>query len=237
MTTRTGLARAAAVGLLAAAAFAVPRIAAAQKPLYIIGVFHADVSNSFSSVVKRGAEQAGKDLGVKVEFVGPDKFDLVAEGELIDAAIAKKPDGMFVSIANCDAIAPHVQAARAAGIPVMSFNAGASCFKDAGSLVHVAEDGISAGTGAGQRLAKLGAKNVLCLIHEVGNAILEDRCKGIEDGIKAAGGKVTIVATSLADPAITKGAIEAAFLKDPTDRKSTRLNSSHFQVSRMPSSA
>jgi len=30
-------------------------------------VFHADVSNSFSSVVKKGVEQAGDDLNVKVE--------------------------------------------------------------------------------------------------------------------------------------------------------------------------
>lgn len=97
---------------------------AQDKPLYIIGVFHADVSNSFSSVVKKGVEQAGKDLGVKVEFVGPEKFDVVAEGQLIEAAIAKKPDGLFVSLADCDALKPMVQDARAAGIPVMSFNAG-----------------------------------------------------------------------------------------------------------------
>ena len=189
---------------------------AQDKPLYIIGVFHADVSNSFSSVVKKGVEQAGKDLNVKVEFVGPDKFDVVQEGQLIEAAIAKKPDGLFVSLADCDALKPMVQDARAAGIPVMSFNAGASCFKEAGSLVHVAEDGVAAGMGAGQRLADLGAKNVLCLIHEVGNAFLEDRCKGITAAIEKAGGKVRVVPTSLADPSVTKGAIEAAFLKDPT---------------------
>ncbi|MBV9702148.1 MAG: substrate-binding domain-containing protein [Methylobacteriaceae bacterium] len=205
--------------LLAAAAVGVPpagHAAAKDKPLYIIGVFHADVSNSFSSVVKRGVEQAGADVNAKVEFVGPDKFDVVAEGQLIDAAIAKKPDGLFVSLPDCDALKPHIKSAIAAGIPVMSFNSGASCFKDAGSLVHVAEDGIEAGQGAGKRLVALGAKNVICLDHEVGNAILEDRCKGIEEALKAAGGKSTIVPTSLADPSVTKGAIEAAFLKDPS---------------------
>jgi len=210
MTARAALASFAAACLLTTAAHP------ADKQLYIIGVFHADVSNSFSSVVKRGVEQAGKDLGVKVEFVGPDKFDVVAEGQFIDAAIAKKPDGIFVSVADCDAIKPHVQAARAAGIAVMSFNAGASCFKDAGSLAHVAEDGVQAAIGAGQRLAQLGAKNVICLDHEVGNAFLEDRCNGIAQAIKAAGGKSRVVPTSLADPSITRGAIEAAFLKDPT---------------------
>src|SRR5580658_9877877 len=111
--TRTRLLSTLAAALLATGTFAAANVVQA-KELYIIGVFHADVSNSFSSVVKRGVEQAGKDLGVKVDFVGPDKFDVVAEGELIDAAIAKHPDGLFVSIADCDAIKPHVEAARAA---------------------------------------------------------------------------------------------------------------------------
>lgn len=220
MSTTGRLARLAGIALLGATVLAATtpatQAAGSDHQLYIIGVFHADVSNSFSSVVKKGVEQAGKDFGVKVEFVGPDKFDVVAEGELIDAAIAKKPDGLFVSIADCDAIKPHVQAAREAGIPVMSFNAGAKCFKDAGSLVHIAEDGYQGGIGAGERLVALGAKNVICLDHEVGNQFLEDRCDGMEHALKAAGGKSTVIPTSLADPSVTKGAIEAAFLKDPT---------------------
>ncbi|HZP18894.1 MAG TPA: substrate-binding domain-containing protein [Bauldia sp.] len=204
-----------AASALVSAALSLPATAA-DKQLYIIGVFHADVSNSFSSVVKKGVEQAGKDLNVKVEFVGPDKFDVVAEGQLIQAAIAKKPDGLFVSLPDCDALKPMIQDANKAGIPVMSFNSGAACFKEAGSLVHVAEDGISAGMGAGERLVALGAKNVICLNHEVGNAILEDRCNGMKAAVEKAGGKLSVVPTSLADPSVTKGALEAAFLKDPT---------------------
>ena len=215
MTRTKCLSAVAGTAIVATMLFTAPA-SSQDDQLYIIGVFHADVSNSFSSVVKKGVEQAGKDLGIKVEFVGPDKFDVVAEGQLIEAAIAKQPDGLFVSLPDCDALKPMVQQATAAGIPVMSFNSGASCFKDAGSLVHVAEDGITAGIGAGERLAALGAKNVLCLNHEVGNAILEDRCNGIRTALEKAGGKSTVVPTSLADPSVTKGALEAAFLKDPT---------------------
>jgi simple sugar transport system substrate-binding protein len=215
MSLQRFLAGCAAASAIAAMAASSPA-SADQKQLYIIGVFHADVSNSFSSVVKKGVEQAGKDLGIKVEFVGPDKFDVVAEGQLIEAAIAKKPDGLFVSLPDCDALKPAVQAAIKAGIPVMSFNAGASCFKDAGSLVHVAEDGLQSGMGAGERLASLGAKNVLCLVHEPGNAFLEDRCKGMAMALEKHGAKCRNVATSLADPSVTKGALEAAFLKDPS---------------------
>src|SRR5262249_61876073 len=95
--TRLGILASAAL-FAAAGALAATAGEAANKQLSIIGVFHADVSNSFSSVVKKGVEAAGEDLNVKVEFVGPDKFDVVAEGELIKAAIAKKPDGLFVSL-------------------------------------------------------------------------------------------------------------------------------------------
>jgi simple sugar transport system substrate-binding protein len=209
----------AALGGLAvlATALIVPSLAQAQDDQpYIIGVFHADTSNSFSSVVKKGVEQAGADLGIKTEFVGPDKFDVVAEGQLIDAAVAKGPDGIFVSIPDCDALKGNIQAAIDKGIPVMSFNAGQSCFKDVGSLIHVAEDGYAAGLGAGQRLVELGAKNVICLVHEVGNSFLEDRCRGITDALTAAGGKASNVPTSLADPSVTAGAIQAAFQRDPT---------------------
>lgn len=210
LSALVGVALAATVGPLGSLA------SAEDDQLYIIGVFHADVSNSFSSVVKKGVEQAGKDLGIKVEFVGPDKFDVVAEGQLIEAAIAKQPDGIFVSLPDCDALGPMVQDALAAGIPVMSFNAGADCFKKSGSLVHVAEDGLQGGIGAGERLVEMGAKNVICLVHEPGNAFLEDRCKGMAMALEKAGGKSTNVPTSLADPSVTKGALEAAFLKDPT---------------------
>jgi simple sugar transport system substrate-binding protein len=215
MTRTKFLSGLAGSALLATALFAAPA-SSQDDQLYIIGVFHADVSNSFSSVVKKGVEQAGADLGIKVEFVGPDKFDVVAEGQLIEAAIAKEPDGLFVALPDCDALKPMIQDALASGIPVMSFNAGADCFKDAGSLVHVAEDGVGGGVGAGERLVALGAKNVICLVHEPGNAFLEDRCKGMAMALEAGGGKSTNVPTSLADPSVTKGALEAVFLKDPT---------------------
>ena len=167
-------------------------------------------------MVKKGVEQAGADLGVKVEFVGPDKFDVVQQGQLIEAAIAKKPDGLFVSLPDCDALKPMVQEAVKEGIPVMAFNSGGKCFKDVGALVFVAADSIQEGLGAGERLSKLGAKNVLCLNHEPGNAILEERCQGLAMAMEKAGGKSTMIPTSLADPQVTKGALEAAFLKDPT---------------------
>lgn len=202
--------------VLAAAVVSVSPAAAQDEPLKIIGVFHADVANSYSSVVKKGVEQAGADLGIEVQFVGPDKFDVVAQGQLIQAAIAADPDGLFVSLPDCDALKPFVAEAIAAGIPVVSFNSGEKCFRDVGSIAHVAEDGYAGGRAAGEKLVGLGAKNTICLLHQVGNELLEERCRGMLEALEAGGAKGSVVPTDLGDPTVTRGALDAAFLRDPT---------------------
>ena len=49
---------------------------------------------------------------------------------LIDAAVAKKPTGLVVSIPNPDALSPSIKKAVAAGIPVVSMNSGSDVFKE-----------------------------------------------------------------------------------------------------------
>ena len=46
-----------------------------------------------------------------------------------------------------------------------------------------------------------------------------------------------VVASALAAARVTRGAFDPTLLPDLVDRKSTRLNSSHRRLSRMPSSA
>src|SRR6478735_9109718 len=52
---------------------------------------------------------------------------------LIDAAVAKKPSGLVVSIPNPDALSPSISKAIAAGIPVVSMNSGSDVFKGLGN--------------------------------------------------------------------------------------------------------
>ena len=54
-------------------------------------VTHGQASDPFWSIFKNGVVQAGKDMGVKVNYSAPDTFDMVKMGQLIDAACAKKP--------------------------------------------------------------------------------------------------------------------------------------------------
>ena len=56
-------------------------------------VTHGQASDPFWSVVKNGVDQAAKDQGVSVNYSAPDTFDMVKMSQLIDAAVAKKPNG------------------------------------------------------------------------------------------------------------------------------------------------
>ncbi len=177
----------------------------------IIVVTHGQASDPFWSVVKNGVDQAAKELGVRVEYRAPQTFDMVRMAQLIDAAVAAKPDGLVVSIPDANALGRSIQAAVRAGIPVISINSGADVFKRLGVLMHVGQEEYIAGKGAGERMRALGVKTAVCVNHEVGNVGLDQRCKGFADGL---GGKVEILAVK-ADFTEARNAIANFLQRNP----------------------
>jgi simple sugar transport system substrate-binding protein len=149
-------------------------------------VTHSD-EGSFWSVVKKGAQQAAKDEGVKLIW-SPSNNDPQKEAQLIDAAVSQKVDGLAVSVPNADAIKGSLAKAKAAGIPIITLNSGADQFKELGAITHVGQTEEIAGEAAGQKLKAQGAKKVLCVIHEQNNIGLQQRCDGLKKGF---GGAVT----------------------------------------------
>ena len=149
-------------------------------------VTHSD-EGSFWSVVKKGAEQAAKDEGVKLIW-SPSNNDPQKEAQLIDAAVSQKVDGIAVSVPNADAVKGSLQKARDAGIPIITLNSGLEASKDLGAITHVGQTESIAGEAAGAKLKAEGVKKLLCVIHEQGNVGLEERCSGVKKGF---GGDVT----------------------------------------------
>jgi simple sugar transport system substrate-binding protein len=119
---------------------------------------------------------------------------MVAMAQLIDAAVASKPDGLVVSIPDVDALGSHIQDAVKAGIPVISMNSGADASKKLGCLMHLGQEEYVAGKKAGERMKAMGVKKVVILNHEVGNVGLDQRAKGFSDGF---GGSVEILAVKM----------------------------------------
>src|SRR5260370_22020346 len=169
--------------VLAVATLAIPFSAYAEKKPHIIVVTHGQVSDSFWLVVKNGVEVAFKDTNSTVEYRAAEKLDMVAVSQVIDAAVASKPDGLVVSSPDASALNKSIQAAVAAKIPVISINSGSDVSKKLGCLLHVGQEEEIAGKGAGARMKAQGVKKAVVINQEVGNVALDLRAKGFSEGL------------------------------------------------------
>jgi simple sugar transport system substrate-binding protein len=205
------------VSMLALSSVASFSVATAQESdnLRFVIVSHGQAADPFWSVVQQGSAQAEEDMGVTVEYQAPSTTDMVAMSQLIDAAVASEPDGLVVSIPDASALTPAIQGALDAGIPVISINSGYETSQELGLMTHVGQTEYDAGLGGGQRMADEGVTNALCVIHEAGNAGLEERCQGFTDGITEGGGTVEQLVVDLNNPTEAQQRIDAALTANP----------------------
>ncbi len=186
----------------------------AETPRIVL-VTHGQSADPFWSVVATGARDAGAELGLRVEYQAPGTFNMVEMSQLIDAVVASRPAGLAISIPDGDALAPSIRAAAAAEIPTLSINSGAEVFRDLGLRAHVGQPERDAGYAAGRRMGAAGVVRALCVNHEVGNVAQDDRCAGLEDGLREAGGSMLVLAVDLADPEDAQQRIRGALARDP----------------------
>ena len=146
-------------------------------------VTHSD-EGSFWSVVKKGAEQAAKDEGVKLIW-SPSNNDPQKQAQLIDAAVSQKVDGLAVSVPNADAIKGSLAKAKAAGIPIITLNSGAERLRGRSARSRTsARPRRSPARPRARKLKAAGAKKVLCVIHEQGNIGLAAALRRRQEGLR-----------------------------------------------------
>src|SRR5262245_60081497 len=92
----------------------------ASQSLKIGYVLHG--LNPFTEIIKRGAEDAGKALGVEVEVVGPSKFEATEAIGMFEGMVTKKKDGIVVVPMPSDVWVRPIKEATDAGIPVTTAN-------------------------------------------------------------------------------------------------------------------
>jgi simple sugar transport system substrate-binding protein len=140
--------------------------------------------------VYKGAKDAAADLGCTLtetygsQQQGQAEPDDNAENAQIQDAINAHVNGMAVSDHDPSLMNPTLAKAAAAGIPVVLLNAGCDDTDIAATnaITCVGQPETLAGTAAGAYFKKLGATNVLCVIHQSGQNLL-DRCNGIATGL------------------------------------------------------
>jgi simple sugar transport system substrate-binding protein len=152
-----------------------------QKKDVTIAVITHGSGDSFWAVAKKGAEDAGKDLGVTVKYSESNNKP-EEQAQLIEAAVTEGVDGIATSAPDPDAIRDSVKTAVDAGIPVVTLNSGAEESASLGAITHVGQTETIAGEGAGAKLKEAGVTKLICVIHEQGNIGLNQRCDGAKKG-------------------------------------------------------
>ncbi len=179
------------------------------KDLTYAVITHSGPGDAFWDRVKSGAERAGEDYGVKVDYnADPDP---AKQSQLIDNAVAQKVDGIVVSMANPDGLESSIKKAVAAGIPVVTINSGVDRFKEFGAITHIGQSETIAGEAVGEKLKEAGLKNGICVIQEAGNVGLEERCKAAAETF---GGTMTNIQVDGTNDAEVKATIKSKLQSD-----------------------
>lgn len=110
--------------------------------------------HDFWKAVNKGAEEAGKEFGVEVNFVGPKDESAVAEQvEQLNNAINKKPSAICLAALDPDSVKSALDTAQSSEIPVIGFDSGVP-----GSKVIAANastDNYAAGELAAEKMYEL----------------------------------------------------------------------------------
>ncbi len=192
-----------AIGLIGA----VPAVThAATSPKITIAVITHGDGGVFWSVFQKGAEKAGKDLGIKVRYVGSNNTG-TKQADAINQAVTDKVAGIAVSLADPAAVETAVAAAVKAGIPVVTTNSGSNLYKKFGAFTHIGQDEFTAGAGAGEKFQAAGVKSLLCVKQEQTNTGLDSRCDGAKSTFK---GKFDVITTSGDKSGKQQGDVKAA---------------------------
>lgn len=167
--------------------------ARAEYTIYYIS--HGGPADPWWAPVIRGAQLAGGMLGVKVVYLGPEKFSVSWLVDTLQSAAAARPDGIIITVTDYRALNDPLRRVIAQGIPVIAVNVPDPRPEDQRIpyLGYVGQDEYQAGYQLAKYTISWFQKNLGRLprgavigIHEVGHVGLELRAKGIQDAFSEA---------------------------------------------------
>ncbi len=161
----------------------------AERATY--AVIPKGTTHVFWKAVERGARQAGTDLNVDVQWKGPlAEDDRAQQIALVQQFTARKVSGIALAPLDRAALLPSVQAARAAGIPVVIFDSALDGEAGHDFATLIATDNRAAGRLAGAELSRLlgGTGEIVVLRYVVGSASTHEREEGALEALRAQAG-------------------------------------------------
>ena len=133
-----------------------------------------------------GFQAAAAQYNVTAEVWGPTTFDPQDEVKEFHTVAARKPAGILVSVANAELMQPEIDAAIAAGIPVITIDSDAPVSH---RLYFIGTNNLEAGRLGGARVAaQLNGKGNIVFFTIAGQPNLEERLKGYKDALAGSPG-------------------------------------------------
>ncbi|MTK11336.1 MAG: substrate-binding domain-containing protein [Clostridiaceae bacterium] len=164
-----------------------------------ISVVLKAVNSDYWKIVQAGAKDAGKELGVDVQVLGPnDETDIAGQTSLMEDQIVKKVSVLVVAPSQPSAALATFDKADAAKIPVILIDTDAKWDK---KKAFVGTGNLAGGQLGGKYLAEKVGKGaeVVIIRGALGDATHDERVNGAKQELEAAGVKVVEIQPANSD--------------------------------------
>jgi len=199
-------------GVFALTVLAVIGMTSCQTPYHEDGeryVFVAsNVNIPYWQEAQAGLTDASKQMGVKAELTGPDKFDPQEQLKAFQKAVESKPSGIMISVTRPELLQDAINTAVAQGIPVITVDSDAPSSK---RVMFVGTDSYRAGSESGKRMADiLKGQGQVVVISIPGQLNMDERARGVNDTLKKYPGiKIAQTIDDNGDPRVANDSMSA----------------------------
>ena len=175
----------------AAAILGMTQGAEAQPKKYVFALVPKNTNNPFFDQARDGCKKAEKELGGAIEclYIGPGEHGGGEEQvQVVNDLIAKKVDGIAVSPSNAAAMGKALEGAKAAGIPVLTWDSDLLEKDKALRLAYVGTHNYEIGVNLAKLAQKIKPKGGTICIQSGGAAAANhnERMQGIRDTLAGA---------------------------------------------------
>ena len=147
-----------------------------KEVYYLVG---ANMALPYWQTGAKGFNQAAAKYQVTAKVVGPENYDPQAELAELQKAVAAKPAGILITVADESIVGPGIDAAISAGIPVITIDSDA---KQSKRLFFIGTNNLEAGRLGGHRVVEqLGGSGNVVFFTIAGQPNMEERLKGFKD--------------------------------------------------------
>jgi len=151
---------------------------------YKFAIVPKAMNNPFFDVARDGCLKRAKELGnVECIYKGPVEHEPATQAQIIQDFVTQKVDGLAISVADVAAMTKSIEAATAAGIPVITFDADAPSSK---RIAYIGTNNKDFGLALGKQLAQLKPEGGKYAIVSGGPGAknLAERVDGVRESLK-----------------------------------------------------